>query len=76
MLAALGRHEEALAAYESALERSANRFNSLHGAGVAAEALGERDVAGEFYRRLLEVAGSSTTRRSVIERLEAFLAQG
>ena len=60
MFLELERYEEAQAAYETALGRSPNRFNSLYGAGRAAELNGEVAVASEFYGRLVENAGETT----------------
>lgn len=54
MLLLVGRHTEALAAYSAVLERSPNRFNSLYGAGKAAESAGDAVVARGFYEKLLE----------------------
>ncbi len=76
MLMELERYEEAVVAYAAALERNRNRFNSLHGAGLAAELAGDRAIAADYYRRLLDVGGASTTRRPVLARVEAFLGEG
>jgi len=53
MLLELGRYDEALRAYESALTRAPNRLNSLFGAGRAAELAANAEVARGFYSRLL-----------------------
>ena len=60
MLLELGRPDEALAAYEASLREAPGRFNSLYGAGRAAEAAGRKEVAGRMYGELLAqcVAGS------------------
>ena len=75
MLMELDRHVEALEAYAAALERNANRFNSLYGAGLAAEAF-DREIAAGYYYQLLEVAGTEVTRLAPLEHAEAFLAEG
>ena len=64
MLLEMGRAEEALAAYEASLREAPGRFNSLYGAGRAAEAAGRRDVAARMYGALLAqcVAGSPARR--------------
>ncbi|HVS03114.1 MAG TPA: tetratricopeptide repeat protein [Thermoanaerobaculia bacterium] len=59
MLLEMGRHEEALAAYEAALERSPNRVNALWGAGRAAEALGRADAARRHYQALLDTCAEA-----------------
>ena len=54
MLAEMGQHTEAIEAYESALGRSPNRFNSLYGAGLAAERSGSDGLAREYFARLVD----------------------
>jgi tetratricopeptide (TPR) repeat protein len=49
-----GQPRLALAEYESALKLSPNRFNGLYHAGVAAEAVGEKTKAQQFYAALLK----------------------
>lgn len=56
MLVEMGHYPEAIEAYESALERSPNRFNSLYGAGLAAERSGADGAAREYYARLVDGA--------------------
>jgi tetratricopeptide (TPR) repeat protein len=53
MLLLSGQFAEALQQYQGVLESDPNRFNALLGAGRAAEGLGERDVAANYYRTLL-----------------------
>jgi tetratricopeptide (TPR) repeat protein len=48
-----GQFAEALREYQGVLASDPNRFNALLGAGRAAEALSERDVAANYYRTLL-----------------------
>ncbi len=50
------RPQEALAEYESVLKIAPNRFNALYGAGTAAEAAGDATAAGNYFRKLTEVA--------------------
>jgi tetratricopeptide (TPR) repeat protein len=54
----LGRYQEAQANYQVTLERNPNRFNSLYGAGRAAEQAGDRELATHFYQTLVEVAAA------------------
>lgn len=56
MLVAAGRPTEALAAYEAMLAAAPNRFNSLHGAGIAAEQIGDAAKAARYFAQLLAVA--------------------
>jgi tetratricopeptide (TPR) repeat protein len=74
MLLAMGRHREAHAQYVAALERTPNRFNSLYGAGRAAELAGNNRQATHFYTRLVEVA-APTARRDRLEHATGYLSQ-
>jgi tetratricopeptide (TPR) repeat protein len=55
LLAQLGRHAEALAAYEKTLQREPRRLRALRGAAKAAELAGERDVAAKRNAELKEL---------------------
>jgi len=67
MLLEMGRAEEALAAYEASLQDAPGRFNSLYGAGRAAEAAGRRDVAARMYGALLEQCVSGSPRAELAQ---------
>lgn len=56
----MGRYGDAITNYRTALERSPNRFNSLYGAGRAAEQVGDREQATRYYRQLVEVAATDS----------------
>ena len=73
MLLQLARPAEALAAYESMLARAPNRFNSLHGAGRAAELAGDRKKAAVYFRKLLDVAAGADTERPSLQHARQFL---
>ena len=53
LLLELQRPAEALAAYREALRNFPNRFNSLYGAARAADAIGDRSAAADFYSELI-----------------------
>ncbi|UCC75179.1 MAG: hypothetical protein JSV86_11480 [Gemmatimonadota bacterium] len=74
MLLELGQAREALAEYEAALDRSPNRFNSLYGAGRAAELAGDAALAARYYRTLLEVTAKADTERERLGHARAYLA--
>lgn len=74
MLLLHGKPAEALAAYESSLERTPNRFNSLFGAGQAAEAMGQNERAGEFFGKLVEVCDEADTDRAELAYARNFVA--
>jgi tetratricopeptide (TPR) repeat protein len=59
MLVLSGQFAEALHQYQGVLASDPNRFNALLGAGRAAEGLGERDVAANYYRTLLANCSSA-----------------
>ncbi len=74
MLLDMGRTREAQAEYEAALERSANRFNSLYGASRAAELGGDKRKAAFYYKKLVEMAANDTDREQ-LQQARAFLAE-
>lgn len=59
MLMAMERYAEALQAYRTALDRSPNRFNSVFGAGRAAELAGDDATAREYFGDLLEMVSEA-----------------
>jgi tetratricopeptide (TPR) repeat protein len=73
MLLEMGRHEEALAAYTIALERSPNRFNSLYGAGRAAELSGDKPAAARYYAHLTEMTAHADTELARLQHARTFL---
>jgi len=56
----------ALRAYEGVLGKSPNRFNSLYGAGLAAERGGDVGKAGLYYDQLARMVDTSSTRPELI----------
>ncbi len=75
MLLLNNQPEEALVAYEAALAISPNRFNSLYGAGKAAEMAGEADMAESYYQKLLDTATLPESDRPELEEAERFLSK-
>jgi tetratricopeptide (TPR) repeat protein len=73
MLLDMGRYKESLAEYETALDRSANRFNSLYGAGRAAELGGNKGKAVWYYKKLVEMTAADS-KRERLNHARAFLA--
>ena len=63
MLMEMNKPAEALAAYQKSLESRPNRFNSLYGAGKAAEASGQTAVASDFYSQLIALNGDTPSKR-------------
>ena len=63
LLLEMGLPEDALKQYRLTLETSPNRFNSIYGCGIAAEQLGETNLAKEYFASLLEINKSSDLTR-------------
>jgi hypothetical protein len=74
MLLDMGRPAQALAAYEAALARSANRFNSLYGAGRAAQLAGDTAKARFYYQKLDDMSAEDAQRERMRE-AQMFLAR-
>jgi tetratricopeptide (TPR) repeat protein len=62
MLLQTKQNEKALEAYEAVLQKSPNRFNSLYGAGVAAERAGNIGKTVFYYRQLSAIADTNSDR--------------
>lgn len=62
MLLLQNKPDEAMAAYQAALEISPNRFNSLYGAGNAAVLTGRDDLAQIFFQQLLTSVSEESER--------------
>jgi tetratricopeptide (TPR) repeat protein len=73
MLVLLGKYDEAIAAYEASLLISPNRFNSLYGAGYAAESAGDFIKAKLYYSKMIEINSGIGSDRPSFNRAKAFL---
>jgi tetratricopeptide (TPR) repeat protein len=75
MLLELKRPKEALVEYKVALMLSPNRLNGLYGAGRAAEALGMKKEAGEYYATMLKNTDDAAhSSRPSLARAKEFVA--
>lgn len=63
MLLELKRPDQALAEYAAELRTNPNRFNSLYGAGMAAELTGDKGEARRYYTELLTHCRGSNSKR-------------
>ncbi len=63
LLLEMGLPEDALEQYRLTLENNPNRFNSIYGCGIAAEQIGEINLAKEYFNSLIELNGSSDLTR-------------
>ena len=76
MLMELERPKEALTEYETGLERSPNRLNSLYGAGRAAELAGDKKKAEVYYQKLFKLTAQADTKRPRLQDARRFLYSG
>jgi tetratricopeptide (TPR) repeat protein len=76
MLVEMDRPSEALIAYEAALERSPGRFNSLYGAGRAAEQAGDGEMAAKYYQELIDGSGEAAAARDRYAHARSYLEGG
>ncbi|HXW91347.1 MAG TPA: hypothetical protein VEK33_12440 [Terriglobales bacterium] len=74
MLLDMNRPEQALLEYESELKVSPNRFNSLYGAGHAAEVGNHPAKAAAYYRQLLTVCAGGSSSRFELAHAQEFLS--
>jgi tetratricopeptide (TPR) repeat protein len=66
---------EALAEYETALKLSPNRFNGLYHAGMAAEAVGDKAKAQQYYAALLKSTGNGAqSARQELAHVKSYVA--
>jgi tetratricopeptide (TPR) repeat protein len=75
ILVLLDKPNEAIDAYEASLEISPNRFNSLYGAGYAAELTGDQPKAKSYYSKLVQLTTGVDSDRPRIRQAKAFLSQ-
>jgi tetratricopeptide (TPR) repeat protein len=73
MLLLSGKPKQAIDAYEASLRNSPNRFNSLHGAGNAAELAGNLNMAKSYYSSLVQITMGVDSDRPGIRHAKAFL---
>jgi tetratricopeptide (TPR) repeat protein len=73
LLLQLNRPQEALAAFETALSTTPNRFNSLYGAGRAAELAGNSTKAKTYYTKLTDICKDTDSDRSALITAREFL---
>jgi hypothetical protein len=69
-----GKPGESLHEYEAALLEYPNRYRGLYGAARAAEAAGQREMATDYYRRLLALAKNADSARPEAAVAKAYLA--
>lgn len=75
LLLEAGDARAAVAEYEVSLRQTPNRFRGLYGAARAAEAIGDRVKATEYYTRLLDLAKGGEGSRPELQRAQQYLAR-
>jgi Tfp pilus assembly protein PilF len=73
MLLELHQPTQALHAYETALRTAPNRFKAIHGVAKAAALAGDRETAGHYYGKLVELAAPAESMRPALHEARAFL---
>ncbi len=73
MLMQMKQNGKALEAYETVLKKSPNRFNSLYGAGLAAEKSGNKQKAIFYYKELLAITNAANSERNELALARSFL---
>ena len=76
MLLAAGDANGALPAFASTMAKEPNRFRGLSGGAAAAEQAGNRQLAGQYYSKLLQVATSANPDRAELQRARALVSGG
>jgi hypothetical protein len=74
MLLDMGRPEAALVEYGANLKLNPNRFDSLYGAGHAAELMGNQEKASAYYAQLVKNCAGSTSDRPELSHARILLA--
>ena len=74
LLLALNRPAEALRAFELSSKTAPNRFRGLYGAARAAERMGDRTQARQYYQKLVTLCRHSDTDRVELNEARALLA--
>lgn len=74
MLLEMNRPEQALTEYEAELKVSPNRFNSVYGAGQAAEAAKRTESAIAYYRQLVTSCDQGDSSRPELTHARQFLS--
>jgi Tfp pilus assembly protein PilF len=72
MLLEAGNAKDALAAFEATMKKEPNRFRGAYGAARAAEALGNKTAARQYYRQVADIAKNADTQRPELVRARSF----
>jgi Tfp pilus assembly protein PilF len=75
MLLERGMAPEALAAFEATIKKEPNRFNAFAGAAKAAERLGDKAKAKDYFQKLTALASNADTVRPDLGVAREYLAR-
>jgi uncharacterized protein HemY len=75
MLLERGMAREALAAFEATIKKEPNRFNAFAGAAKAAEMMGDKAKAKDYFQKLATLASDADTIRPDLAAARDFLAK-
>jgi tetratricopeptide (TPR) repeat protein len=75
MFLQMNKPQRALQAFETDLAARPNRFNALYDAGVASEKAGDKEKAGLYFRKLLEISDPKHCKRIELQKAKSFLSR-
>ncbi len=75
MLLESGKPGEALAAFEATLKKEPNRLAATVGAAKAAEKAGDNAKAGDYYKKVVAIAGDADKSRTEVSDARAYLGR-
>jgi tetratricopeptide (TPR) repeat protein len=75
LLVEAGQPKAALAEFEASLKATPNRYRGLWGAGIAAQAAGDRQKAAGYFAKVVELTRNADTPRPEIALARAQVAQ-
>jgi tetratricopeptide (TPR) repeat protein len=75
LLLQVGQPAAALAEFEASLKENPNRYRSLSGAALAAEAAGNRERAAGYFEKLVALSSKADTTRPELAYARSFLGR-
>ena len=75
LLLELGRADEALNAFQAAVEKEPGRFRGLYGAAIAAQKTGNAALSHQYFSRLIEICDDADAERPELLRAQAHLEE-
>src|SRR2546421_1801549 len=75
LLLEVGQPAAALKEYEAGLKQTPNRYRAFWGAARAADAMGNRTQASEYFGKLVNLAKNADAERQEVREAKAFLAR-